>query len=276
MRRLRIAFFTTADYAWSFPICAATIREIAAQHEVVGVYHFTEKMPGRRGPAILSWYLQVFGPVNCFIFWLIALKTRIGRLMCPIRTWKQLASRYGFQLKNGETPNTKEVCDWVKENQIDIIFIMLNDILKKEILRAPRVGFINKHAGLLPSCRGAYPFLWAKLNGHATGVTFHEVDSGIDTGRILVQRRCPGDSERQNISMIRFYMKITELFPEMAGLSLERLAGREFTEPPPGSAPSYYGFPTRSDYARYRKLGYKVAEFSDVFYKAETPERAIK
>lgn len=273
MPRLRIAFFTTADYTWSFPICEATIRELRAAHDVVGIYHFTEKMPGgRRGFSILLWYLSVFGPVNFFIFWLVALKTRIGQFFTPICSWKQLANRYRLQLKTGVTPNEKEVCRWVQENQIDIIFIMLGDILKKEILNTPRIGFINKHAGLLPSCRGAYPFLWAKLSGQATGVTFHEVDAGIDTGRILVQRRCPSEEDSRDISMIRFYKNITELFPPMARLAIERMVQRKFLEPLPGLAPSYYGFPTRSDAARYKKLGYKIAKFSDVFYQPKIQE----
>ena len=61
-------------------------------------------------------------------------------------------------------------------------------ILKKPILEIPRIGCVNMHSSLLPRHRGPNPFCAAILAGDsATGITFHVVDEGIDTGLILDQ-----------------------------------------------------------------------------------------
>lgn len=53
----------------------------------------------------------------------------------------------------------------------------------------PRYGAINVHASLLPKYRGAAPIQWAVANGEShTGVTTLQMDAGLDTGNILLQR----------------------------------------------------------------------------------------
>lgn len=63
-------------------------------------------------------------------------------------------------------------------------------ILKPPLLRLPRVGCVNMHSSLLPKHRGPNPFCAAILQGETeSGVTFHVMDEGIDTGAILDQTR---------------------------------------------------------------------------------------
>jgi methionyl-tRNA formyltransferase len=53
---------------------------------------------------------------------------------------------------------------------------------------APR-GIVNVHASLLPKYRGAAPIQWAIANGETrTGVTAMQINSGLDTGDILLAR----------------------------------------------------------------------------------------
>lgn len=47
---------------------------------------------------------------------------------------------------------------------------------------------VNLHISLLPWNRGADPNLWSFLEDTPKGVTIHEIDEGLDTGKILVQR----------------------------------------------------------------------------------------
>jgi len=61
-------------------------------------------------------------------------------------------------------------------------------ILKRPILDLPRLGCVNCHSSLLPKHRGPNPFSAAILaQDTETGVTFHIVDEGIDTGDVLEQ-----------------------------------------------------------------------------------------
>ena len=50
----------------------------------------------------------------------------------------------------------------------------------------------NIHASLLPDYRGAAPIEWAIMHGEKeTGVTAFLLDSKVDTGRIIAQKKCP-------------------------------------------------------------------------------------
>ena len=65
-------------------------------------------------------------------------------------------------------------------------------IIRDDILAIPRLGGVNIHAALLPRNRGCNPTQWAILNGdHETGVTLHEMTSGLDEGPIIDQRAVP-------------------------------------------------------------------------------------
>ena len=65
-------------------------------------------------------------------------------------------------------------------------------ILPPSVLGTPRHGCINIHASLLPRWRGAAPIQRAILAGDAqTGVTIMQMDAGLDTGPMLLERTHP-------------------------------------------------------------------------------------
>jgi len=62
------------------------------------------------------------------------------------------------------------------------------------ILREPQLAplprrIVNLHISLLPYNRGADPTLWSVLEDTPAGVTIHDIDTGVDTGDVLAQRR---------------------------------------------------------------------------------------
>lgn len=65
-------------------------------------------------------------------------------------------------------------------------------IFKRPLLEIPTIGCVNTHSSLLPKHRGPNPFTAAILSDDTeTGVTFHVMTEGIDTGAILGQYRIP-------------------------------------------------------------------------------------
>jgi methionyl-tRNA formyltransferase len=69
-------------------------------------------------------------------------------------------------------------------------------ILKRPLLDLPRVGCVNTHSSLLPRHRGPNPFCAVILAGEKeSGVTFHVMEEGIDTGDILDQTTFPVDED---------------------------------------------------------------------------------
>ena len=73
-----------------------------------------------------------------------------------------------------------------------IIVVGYGRIIPQWMLDLPPLGNINLHASLLPKYRGAAPIQWAIARGETiTGVTTMKLDSGLDTGDILLQQEIP-------------------------------------------------------------------------------------
>jgi methionyl-tRNA formyltransferase len=65
-------------------------------------------------------------------------------------------------------------------------------ILPRKVLAIPRLGCWNVHASLLPRWRGAAPIQRAILAGDPeSGVDLMQMEAGLDTGPVLIERRTP-------------------------------------------------------------------------------------
>ena len=65
-------------------------------------------------------------------------------------------------------------------------------ILPRKVLAIPGQGCWNVHASLLPRWRGAAPIQRAILAGDdASGVDLMQMEAGLDTGPVLIERRTP-------------------------------------------------------------------------------------
>jgi methionyl-tRNA formyltransferase len=63
-----------------------------------------------------------------------------------------------------------------------------NQLLRRNVLRLPRLGTVNLHPSLLPAYRGPAPLFWMFKDAvRETGVTLHLVAPGEDDGDVLLQ-----------------------------------------------------------------------------------------
>ncbi|WP_374210189.1 formyltransferase family protein [Pseudonocardia sp. McavD-2-B] len=60
-------------------------------------------------------------------------------------------------------------------------------IVRPDVIDLLEGRIYNVHISLLPYGRGADPNLWSILDDTPSGVTVHEMDKGLDTGRIVLQ-----------------------------------------------------------------------------------------
>lgn len=82
---------------------------------------------------------------------------------------------------------------WMAQADADVaVVVAYGRILTPQLLAAPRLGCINVHASLLPKYRGAAPIQWSVIHGEpVTGITTMQMDVGLDTGDMLLQRETP-------------------------------------------------------------------------------------
>lgn len=64
-------------------------------------------------------------------------------------------------------------------------------ILKSDVISTFSARAINLHISFLPWNRGADPNLWSFLEDTPKGISIHQIDSGIDTGEILLRKKIP-------------------------------------------------------------------------------------
>jgi methionyl-tRNA formyltransferase len=99
--------------------------------------------------------------------------------------------------------------DFIKGKNVGfIISYNYRNIIKPEILNMLPHRIINLHISFLPYNRGASPNLWSFIESTPCGVSIHEIDSGIDTGDILIQEQITYDYESETLETA--YIKSNE------------------------------------------------------------------
>jgi methionyl-tRNA formyltransferase len=106
---------------------------------------------------------------------------------------KVVAEKTGIKVLQPATLKTEEAVAELAALEPDLIVVAaFGQILRKNVLTLPPYGCLNIHASLLPRWRGAAPVAAAIRAGDTeTGVTLMQMDEGLDTGPIIVQRAIP-------------------------------------------------------------------------------------
>jgi methionyl-tRNA formyltransferase len=154
---LRIGFAGTPQFA--LPALRALL---ASRHRVVGVLTQPDR-PAGRGRELRA------SPVK-----LLAQEARLP-----------LAQPATLKTAEGRAA----LAEWRPELLVVVAYGL---ILPPVVLELPRYGCLNIHGSLLPRWRGAAPIQRAILAGDSeTGVTIMQLDEGLDTGPVLLERPHP-------------------------------------------------------------------------------------
>lgn len=149
---MRLAFMGTPDFA-----VPSLAELIASGHEVVAVYSQPPKPRGRGQKLTPS-------PVHAF------------------------AETMGLPVFTPTSMKAAEAIETFRSLDVDAACVVAyGQILKPEVLEAPRLGCFNLHGSLLPRWRGAAPIQRAIMAGdRQTGVQIMRMSEGLDEGPILL------------------------------------------------------------------------------------------
>jgi len=109
-----------------------------------------------------------------------------------------------------------------KKMNFDLLLsVYFNKILKEEIYKSAKKT-INFHPSYLPHNKGCYPHVHGLLSGVGNGITLHELDKRIDSGKIWVQKKVlPKFMENQEDYHKRLKNELFNLFKKNLELILQ-------------------------------------------------------
>jgi methionyl-tRNA formyltransferase len=167
VRPLRVVFAGTPDFAVP---CLEACR--AAGAEVVAVYTQPDRPAGR------------------------------GRKLAASPV-KAAALAAGLPVEQPESFKAEADRDRLASYAPDLMVVVAYGlILPRKVLAIPRLGCWNVHASLLPRWRGAAPIQRAILAGDdESGVDLMQMEAGLDTGPVLVERRTPIEADETGGSL---------------------------------------------------------------------------
>jgi methionyl-tRNA formyltransferase len=115
-----------------------------------------------------------------------------GRKLTPSPV-KQAALSANIPVEQPETLKTAQARETLAAYRPDLMVVVAYGlILSRKVLAIPRLGCWNVHASLLPRWRGAAPIQRAILAGDdESGVDLMQMEAGLDTGPVLLERRTP-------------------------------------------------------------------------------------
>lgn len=185
---MKVVFFGTPDFA------VPTLEKLAAsQHEVVLVVSRPDRPVGRHQVVTAPPVIEAARALDIDSFQPTSLKT-------------------------------DEIDVRLRDSEADaVVVVAYGKMIPTRLFEIPKHGFINLHPSLLPRHRGPSPIQWALVCGdRATGVTTMQIDEGMDTGPILLQRRVEIE-RRETAEMLA--PRLAELGAELIVRTLDELEG---------------------------------------------------
>jgi methionyl-tRNA formyltransferase len=171
------------------------------------------------------------------------------------RAW----ARQGKPVFHGRSVNARAVVRLVGEHGFDLIVnARTRQIFRRRILRAPRLGCINVHHGLLPGQRGTTCDLRALAEGRPAGFSIHGMTPAVDAGPILARVRVsPGDDRDYAAYLVRAARAEVGALEDV----LARIEAADAVEGRPNVAPAgaaLHRTPTRREIAGIRRKGVRL------------------
>lgn len=116
---------------------------------------------------------------------------------------KQRALEHQLPVEQPYTLKDPAAVERLAQYKADLMIVVAYGLLlPKTVLETPRLGCVNIHASILPRWRGAAPIQRAIQAGdQQSGVTIMQMDIGLDTGPMLLERVTPLEARETGESL---------------------------------------------------------------------------
>ena len=264
----KIAIISENDNIWALPVWQKAIPVLQKNGmDIVGIWVCPARLGTLSGINIPKWYCNTFGVFDFIRLGLFSLFSQLRRRLRQytrngISNFASLAKHYGIDYHECEDPNSPKMVTMLKSTNVEILITWVGYILEKQVLEVPQTGSINKHASILPSYQGLFPYLWAYISAAPQGVSFHVMTENVDRGDILAQQNIPKPIVESG--MVGFYLYVYGHFSRMLLEAIKNMLSGNFIIPQETSS-NTFGLPNREDINRFRKAGGKIIRWQDIF-----------
>jgi folate-dependent phosphoribosylglycinamide formyltransferase PurN len=121
----------------------------------------------------------------------------LRQLGVSTKTVSDACADLGIREHHAHSLNDADALDALRAAAPDLVVYAGGGIVRKPFIDTARIGVLNAHGGPLPAFRGMNSGEWALFHGVAPEVTIHLIDTGIDTGPILLRRPVPVQAWRE-------------------------------------------------------------------------------
>jgi methionyl-tRNA formyltransferase len=147
---------------------------------------------------------------------------------------------------------TAEGLEWWEDARIDLcVMAFVTEYLPPEVFGVPDRGTIQYHPSLLPAHRGQSAMNWALINGEPeTGLSVFWPDEGLDTGPLLLTKRCEIRSDDTLGSL--YFERLFPMGVEALAESVALVADGKASQTPQDHALATYEPPCDDRHAQVR------------------------
>ena len=152
---------------------------------------------------------------------------------------RKIQKRFNKKIIYSKDINNKKIYNLLKKENTDLfISAGFSNIFKKKLLKLPKYGVINLHAGPVPKYRGGSPLNWPLINNEKNiTITVLKMDEGIDTGPILQTKKFP---IKKNYDIKKLHLIANNIFPSLVFKSIIKIENKEKLRLQPKNNNSYW------------------------------------
>lgn len=150
--------------------------------------------------------------------------------------------------------NDAAVASFIRDAKPDIVLARCKQLLRKKVIRIPRIGVFVLHPGICPEYRNAHGCFWAlaRRDLDRVGMTLLKVDAGVDTGPVYGYYRYAFDEQHESHVVIQYRVVLENL--DAVALRLGEIAdGSARPIKTKGRASAVWGQPWLSRYLRWQR-----------------------
>lgn len=121
--------------------------------------------------------------------WVLGLDPAVSKNVSGFNDLGPIAESASLDFSYFEKLNEDWILKGIKDREIDLFFVIgLSQLVRKNLLKAPKIACIGYHPTRLPKGRGRAAIAWIIMEKVDAAASFFLLDQGTDSGHVVAQK----------------------------------------------------------------------------------------